>query len=275
MKTAFRRFVSSAAVVLGFLAWMGFGPSAVADVATYKYGANDPFTAVTYTNTEDVWIYANNNLGGGAGQEDNKGNDTRFVVGGATDALGPGTFRHELVRFNVNSLSGRFLSISSVTLRLYWTGGAGGPGTVQMFPFASANAAWTEGPGGAYVPGAACWAALAYGVTSWAGSAGASTPGVDYVNTMLASAAYTGSESGSSSFDLTWNDTSLINTWLTGSNPGLYLRTVTQNNQAIFNSSESTAAYTPELIISYAAIPEPSLLSLVALGGLLFLRRKP
>lgn len=220
-------------------------------IATYKEGANDPFTGTAYAGTEDLWLF--NNSGGATDQ--NTGGDGRVITGG----LGGVSDRHELMRFNLSSLVGRFSSINSVTLRLYFNGANTNTGTVQVFALAAANAGWVEGTGGTggTAPnGVSTWGHRVRTTQLWAGSAGASTAGTDYVNTVLASTPYAAAATGQS-FDLVLPDASIINTWLSGPNAGFYLRTILQNNQVIFHSSESTAALRPELIINYnASVPE-------------------
>lgn len=221
-------------------------------LATYKEGANDPFTGTAYAGTEDLWLYNN---GGTNGVNDNTGGDLRVIAGG----IGGTAYRHELMRFNVSSLAGRFASINSVTLRLYFNGANANAGVIQVFAVAPANAGWVEGSGGTAVSGVSCWSRRVYPSTNWAGSQGASTPNTDYVDMVLASAPYAAAATGQS-FDLVLPDASIINTWLGGTNAGLYLRTVLQNNQVIFHSSESTVALRPELIINYnPAFPEIAL----------------
>lgn len=230
------------------IALTGFGSGG--SIASYKQGANDPFTGVAYSGAEDLWLYNN---GGTNGVNDNTGGDGRVIVGG----IGGTAYRHELMRFDLGSLAGRFTSINSATLRLYFNGANSNTGIVQVFAVAPANAGWVEGNGGTAVNGVSCWSRRVYPSTTWAGSDGASTAGTDYVSTVLASTSYAAAASDQS-FDLVLPDASIINTWLSGANAGLYLRTVLQNNQAIFYSSESaSAAFRPELIINYnPALPE-------------------
>lgn len=219
--------------------------------ATYKQGANDPFTGSAYAGNEDLWLF--NNSGGATDQ--NTGADGRVIIGG----VGGTSYRHELMRFNLSSLAGQFGTIDSATLRLFWNGANSNTGTVQVFAVSAANAGWVEGNSGTGGPapnGVSTWGHRIRTSQLWAGSPGASTAGTDYINTIIASAAYAAAPTGQA-FDLVFTDTSMINSWTGTPNAGLYLRTALQDNQAVFHASESTAAQRPELILGYSpALPE-------------------
>jgi hypothetical protein len=228
-----------------------FGPWAIgvpAATVTFQQGANTALLGVTaYAGTDDAMLiqwYTNGNFGGRAD----------FDVGqnGASVA-------HSLIRFDLSALHDRVETINSVTLRLSETAASyspAGSGTVELYQLAAANTGWIEGTssGGTPATGWVTWNNRAEATSPWAGSAGASTAGVDYVNTLLASAPYTTSTTGT--FDLTLSgDLSFVKSWAQGgTNAGFYLKEATgaSTNRINFYSSENgTAANRPMLIIDY------------------------
>ncbi|MFN0196755.1 MAG: DNRLRE domain-containing protein [Planctomycetaceae bacterium] len=284
MKTSSFPLVAISAITLFF----GMGSALQADViiswltplpgtntVTYKQRLPDPFALTTYSGTEDNWIHLN---GPFSTEHRNGGADGRIIMGGIN--AGGSDERHAFMRFNLSSMTGQFMSINSVTLRLFWHVTPTGTDTVQFFPVSAANAGWVEGNSltgvDTIVAGESTWVNRNHPGTPWAGSNGASTPGVDYVNTVLASNTYGTSEVPGTAFDLVFTDPSIITSWMGGTNAGIYGRTIGQDDQAIFRSSEF-AGYEPELIINYTpfsvllpppAVPEPSSFVLLSLGGI-------
>ncbi len=248
------RYAQLAAAILAVVATRAVR----ADVVTYQQGAPDPFTATNYTGEQDLWLYTN----GTGGYDENTGADGRMIVGGTSAA----TPRHELMRWNLSSLAGRYTTITAVTLRLHWaTATSGNTGTVQMYPLAAANAGWVEGVHGTGVTAGAnesCWEYKNYSTTNWAGSQGASTSGTDFLSTLLSSKAYVGTEAVGDTFDLPFGDPTAIIGWTTAApNAGLFFRTAAETNQAIFDSNNA-GSMQPQLIITYTPVPEPSTLVL-------------
>ncbi|MEQ1749041.1 MAG: choice-of-anchor D domain-containing protein, partial [Prosthecobacter sp.] len=228
--------------------------------AIFQQGANDPFTGLSYTGSQDVWLYIN---GPSTGTESrNTGADVRVITGGIPS--GP---RRALMRFDLASLAGRYATIHKVTLRLHWQSNSGAfapvADSLRVYRVASANGTWVEGDGFPHLtsdPGWSTWSHRIYSSTPWAGSEGAGTAGTDYVNTVIGSKAYNLSEVAGTAFDIVFTDTSFINDWVAGNNSGLFLRTITENGQAIFHSSESTtAALRPELLIDFTPSGAPEL----------------
>lgn len=210
----------------------------------------------------------------------NNGYQTDQNFGGRSDfevGESPNIFsapRHTLIRFDVTSLAGQFLSISNVTLRLFVTvpSSINRGDTLQAFSLASANSDWIGGSGvGANNGepedlGMSTWAQEIQGSANWAGSAGASTPGVDYVDAPLATFGYASTNVAVGSYiDLVFTNTGIFTDWVAGINPGLLLRTASEaDSELIFASSQSaTVQWRPQLIVNYRPnTPETNVLSL-------------
>lgn len=266
-----RMFVAIAAMLTATAA-------AHADTVTFQQGLN------SYTGTDDTQMIEwgpNNNYGG----RENFDVGTLFFSSTKQRA-------HSLVRFDLTSLAGQIDTVSSVTLRLHVTGQTiPDAGTVALYLLADANAGWVEGTflgAGVGNPGdgLSTWNQRLSGTpgTNWAGSAGASTAGTDYINTVVASKAYTTNQASINSgvFDLVFTgDLSFLKTWADGgTNAGFFLKDLTEastSNRINFYSSESvTASLRPELIINYVAVvPTPAALPAgLGLLTLTALRRK-
>lgn len=258
---------------------LAVGGRAHADIITYKQGSPTPFIGGTYAGTQDTMIITQ-----GGSEEDNFGGRGNMEVGTINSGSG---VRHGLVRFNITSLNGQFSTINSVTLRFYVDFDEATVGNIQLFRLAAANSGWIEGINtsatGTPDFGESTWAQRVYGSQNWAGSPGASTAGTDYLTTALASPTLTTSTPAGTAFDFVFNDVSFIADWAAGNNPGLFLQLSTEsalgNNRIAFITRDNpTASLRPELIIDYAAIPEPGSLILVGLAaigiGLMAWRRR-
>ncbi|MEX0865882.1 MAG: LamG-like jellyroll fold domain-containing protein [Pirellulales bacterium] len=225
-----------------------------AEQVTFQQGAAIPELSVgSYAGTEDTMLIlwaAGNNFGG---RED-------FDVGNFNNSWSG----RSLVRYDLTALADNYSQITDVTLRLTETTASyspAGSGAVQVFQFADANAGWQEGSfvsGGAGNPAAgdSTWNHRNAPGTSWAGSGGAGTAGVDFVNTVVASTPYTTSTTGT--FDLEFqSDVGFMKTWISGgTNAGFYLRNSVENatNRVNFYSSEhGTVSSRPALMIDYLA----------------------
>jgi hypothetical protein len=252
--------------VFAGLAVLTCGAVAGADVAVFKEAAAAPIIGGTYTGAEDVMLV--NNAGGATDQ--NFGGRADFEVGEVP--AGPLELRHTLMRFDVSPLAGRFAIIDGVTLRLYPTVvQSTTPDALQVFRLSNSNTGWVEGTGvtaGIADPpdnGQSTWLARVQGSATWAGSFGASVPGLDY-SELLGSATFSNATGigGSNPLDVVLNPAlvnSMVSAWAGGSNSGLFLRTGTESEQNIaFSSAEaSNPALHPELIVTYRTeIPEPS-----------------
>lgn len=267
-----------------------YAPKTFAQTAIFQNGATAPFGGGTYTGVQDTMVLTNS----GGQTDDNFGGRTDLDVGAFN---GSGTVRHTLIRFDLTSMAGQFNSITGVTLRLTFSDtlvsfNVTTSNTVEVHQISAANTGWVEGNGG--------FAGATVGTggqstfdfrnqtgsgsgTAWAGSAGASTSGTDYLAATIASTGWSGAPTVGTSFNLVFTDISFLNDWIGGINSGLFLKDTTENisgeNRINFYSSEfGTVAFRPELIVTYTAIPEPSSLALLAgfgvLSGRFFLRRK-
>jgi hypothetical protein len=201
----------------------------------------------------------------------------------------PNLRRHELMRFDVSALSGKFAVIDGITLRLYPTiVTTNGSEAIQVFRVSTANQGWVEGTG-SFAPfgdppdtGQSTWQARVQGSQPWAGAEGASALPVDH-DVLLGAAPFdTSTQVGAANpFDIVFDPAlvnALVNGWLSGNNAGLFLKTVTENDRHItFSSAEALdVAVHPELIISYRTqIPEPTAgLLLAAITAPLLARRR-
>jgi hypothetical protein len=176
----------------------------------------------------------------------------------------------------------------------------------EIHAITAPNRDWVEGTGTGYdfVANQTCYVAKQTGITpgsvvkSWAGSAGLTTPGIDYDPVVLATKTLYKSQVQSIgqkvSFSFTGNSdqlTGLINTWLVDNmqsrdNPGLLMFDPTTDptinpepdgRRVGFFSSECMnppwsgvqsfpASYQPQLIVSYTQVPEPGTIVMLAIG---------
>lgn len=230
-------------VIVGFLAWMG---SVSANVIT------NFATADTYIAGDPARI--NNNYGG----------LTNMIIGGHV-SNGP---YHGLLRFDLSGLTN--VVINSVKLQMQSHGATTGYTnvTINVYELSAANANWVEGTStGGPQAGSATW--NSNGLSAWAGSAGASTAGTDYINTILAS--YGTATTPPSLIDFTSQAafiSAVSNKLGAALNLGLGLDgTWTASGFFRFATDESTNL-TPALVIDYTVIPEPATIGLLGAGFL-------
>jgi hypothetical protein len=239
-----------------------------AAVSSFQNGAAAPFGGDLYTGCQDAMLVSNN----GNQTDQNFGGRSDFEVGESPSI--PSSPRHTLIRFDVTSFAGQFLSISNVTLRLFVTADSSvvNGDVLQAFSVAAANSNWIEGSGvfgnigDPADVGMSTWAQKIHGSANWAGSAGASTPGVDYVSTPLATFRYGLTNVAVGTYvDLVFTNTNFFLDWIAGTNSGLLLRTASQADSALdFASSQSTTLeWRPQLIVRYTSNkPETNVLSI-------------
>lgn len=240
---------------------------------TFKDGSPTPFLGGTYTGTQDTTISSTS-------ATSNIGASLPMWVG---DYASGSLIRRTLIRFDLSALTAAgFNQAQSITLNLFPSSLAdtsSGGSTLEVYPIAAANANWIEGGGNftAAASGEPSWNLRSNPSTPWAGSAGLGTAGTDYINSPLASAAWTTSTplnaalGGGLTFAGTSAQlTSLVNTWLTGGNAGLLLNSTfvgLGNRLLILHSADSASAeFRPELVITFSTVPEPSTLALLGLG---------
>jgi hypothetical protein len=249
--------------------------------------------SVTLTATGD-----NTMINGGLAN-DNYGNFNPISAGSIN-----GTYPNQIsvLRFDVSALDGLYTSIDSITLRLYYfddtsTGAGTAAVTTNVHAISAANRAWVEGnsTGGA-ATGESTWNRLAHSSTTWAGSAGLGTVGTDYGSTILSTYTLPGPwvdrPAAGTAIDFTFTGTNvaltaLIDAWMVDNvdnsqaNPGLLLRDPTptinsnRNRFTAYSTEEAVAGdLSPQLIVNYTVVPEPSSVLLLGLGGLAMFRRR-
>lgn len=203
--------------------------------------------SVTFQASRDaVILFADNQLA-----DSNFGSRTLLDVGthGATNGL-----RHSLIGFDLSSLAGQIGTVNSVTLRLHVLEDAlfpSGSNTVELYRLADANAGWIEGE--------VTWNERQPGVASWAGSAGASTAGTDYVSTLLASKSFDTTTDGVFDLVISGADAGFVLDWVSGTNAGFLLKPThtvqPSNNLILFHSREATdPTLRPELIVDFTPV---------------------
>jgi hypothetical protein len=218
-----------------------------------------------------------------------------------------------ILRFDVSALGGiPGLQVNSMSIKFTSTGLNNGicdtdwDGITPMHPeihlIKPANRDWEEGTGVGYwfVPNETCCVAKQTGTTPgsvvkpWAGSAGLTTPGIDYDPTVLATKTINENQVDTLGevFTLDFGGTpsqltALVNAWLVDNytlsrdNPGLLMfdpTTVNDGRRRLgFFSFQCTnppwtnilpypASYQPQLIVNYSQVPEPGALMLLASG---------
>lgn len=254
---------ATALLVFGFALMLSY--SSTAAIAIFQVGRAAPSGGSVYTNCEDTFL-----ADGSPGQSNqNYGARSTFTVG---EGLGGGRSpRRALLRFDVTSFAGQFLTVSNITLRLFVTEAryANSGDTLEAFSLAAANADWIEGTGVNFTNnepddvGMSTWSAKVQGSANWAGSAGASTEGVDFIATPLAASHYTSNITVGSYIDLIFTNSAFFLDWVAGTNPGLLLSTASQSNSALYfaSSQSETVEWRPQLIVIYEPPPETNMLS--------------
>lgn len=208
---------------------------------------------------------ADTRIGGSLTQQTiNNGGAAQMLVG-THATLGK---LHGLLRFDLSTLP-EDVVISSVTLKMTKPqDGVGTAFTVNVFELTAANADWVQGTANnVSQTGSATWN-IKGGTSAWAGSAGASTAGTDYINTSLAT--YGGS--------LLAGNADFISS-------AAFLTAVHDNRGGFLNlglglNSGATASYyrfatlegevskyaAASLVIDYTVIPEPATVGLLGAG---------
>jgi MYXO-CTERM domain-containing protein len=263
---------SSAAVhvLLATCLWFTASGLAVAATITYQQGAaavsaDAGINLPSYTGTEDTMLW---DWGFNQGTWSSYGSDA---------SIWTSTAQTGLLRFDVSSLTGQYVSINSVKLVLNPNFVDGASGNTAIHRLAVANASWVAG-GGAYpnttiTGGSSSWGEIhtsspfnCFGGNQWAGGAcsGARVIGTDVESVPLASVAAGGLTQGvphefslaSTSLDAT----ALIDDWTTGVNSGLAIINDGAPNlsNVDFDSAQSQSAnLRPQLMIDFEPLPVP------------------
>lgn len=163
------------------------------------------------------------------------------------------TQRKNLLRFDLSSISSDAICDSG-TLSLY--SATNSSTTFNFYKISDANGDWVEGTqtGQTAIGAVATWNNKSFSpAVAWAGSAGLSTPGTDYINTVIAT--FTGSISGNTKFDNVFNDDgkAVLQSWFGDiTNNGLLMYSATADLY-IHSSNSATEGYRPVLTVTYAA----------------------
>lgn len=222
--------IAGIAVLVVLLAGSGLK----ADTYTFQQGVDG------YAGCEDVALFSGDYADGNAGGL----GDTGVIRNDRTT----------LIRFDLSSLSGK--TITGATLNLYMYSQSGNQ-NVDLYEIAVANKGWVEGTEG-WPPvaqvGSSCWNKKVYNTTTppavnWAGSAGCSTSGADYVADRLAGTWIEGAESYS--WDI--KRQSMLQSWADtpADNAGLLLLANGSYRSSFRSSEYGTAADRPKLEVTY------------------------
>jgi len=241
-----------------------------ADVVTFREGLNG------YTGAEDTWLgnFSHPTVGW---SNSNFGASTSLGIG---DGSTTGTdIRRPIIRFDVSSLPVNAPIVSAtLTLREIFDGPSSGDFAFSVYQIADANASWIEGTGsntGTAQTGAPSWNNRAHPSTPWAGSAGLSTAGTDYLATPVGSGLFTRNDNVMNSISISLTP-SLIGYWRTNVNAGLLIFSDVeangsfQHNNSFASSEDVTGSFRPTLTVEF--IPEPSAAMLLGIG-VVFLAR--
>lgn len=197
--------------------------------------------------------------------------DTRLISNainnnyGTDTVVGVGRFVYDtniqkpLLRFDLSLFTGNVIS-ASLDLFIADTTYSYAGTIVDIYKISNANGDWIEGTvGSAAQTGSPCWKYKAYHAstpTNWAGSAGLSTAGTDYIDTVIGT--FTVPSSFSVGTKLTASlSASVVNEWMGEStNNGILLRarTLTGSNQGFHfcTKEHATESYRPTLTVTYS-----------------------
>ncbi len=269
MKQTYSAFLTAGALLLA-----GVSGTQAATIRFQEGVAIPELDIGSYSGTDNL------SLIGGANAGRNYGNSNSLWAG--KDAQGAD--RRILLRFDVSALDGVTDGVTSATLTMTLenlSGSTSGSVLLSLYEVSSANAGWVQGnAGGAFEAGSSAWNYRQSATVNWAGSAGLSTPGIDYVNTVIDGVkTVTTGATGQEGVEVTWSlSAELLERWISGDNAGL-LFVVTPvgedpleagDNFRFASSTWGTVAHRPELTVTYEAIPEPATAALLLAGGVLY-----
>lgn len=227
----------------------------IPDIMQVRYRAPKTaaaLTAYTLTLQPDAAAGKDAQLTGGASAAKNYGASTYLfgITGG----------ERTLLYFSLAAVPAGAIC-SSATLTLYQAGA--GPSkafTLTAYAIAAANTGWAEGTKNAATAGAGepCWNAKAAdgagGVTTaWAGSAGLSTAGTDYVALALGSTSGNRADISGTGYAISLTPASIAAWFGADTNNHGLLVVPSADTGVIASSDHATAAYRPKLVIEYLA----------------------
>ena len=168
--------------------------------------------------------------------------------------------RRGLCRFDLSSISSLSVCVSA-KLILYATSIIAG--TINVYKISDANGDWIQGTKNRTQAGSGepCWNAKAAdgsgGVTTaWAGSAGMSTAGTDYVNTVIATFTTESNLTSNEAMEIVFNENGLavLQDWFGDvTNNGFLITHSSVAAQSAHSLESLTPSYRPVLEITYTA----------------------
>ena len=229
-----------------------------ADTIVFRYGDTNAFVD-GYAGVTDTMLLADTR------KTFNYGGTDDIHIGLNTWGAGNNT-AHSLLRWDLQSISGWYRSIQSVTLELtVQVVNDDAANALQVYQVAATNKDWVAGTGtnNAAQGGSSSWDYKHHDTNTWAGSEGCSTAGTDYESQLLGSTNWSTLSPGdtvSVSFtNLTASQLmALIDQWSgnQADNAGLFLRAQNESSGWFeFNSSQcATLADRPRLTIEYTPV---------------------
>jgi len=170
--------------------------------------------------------------------------------------IGTTSTRRSLFRFKLNSIpSGATCSAAKITLTVsatYWTAC-----TFSIYQIASANGDWIQGTksNSEAAVGDPTWNYKKYATDAWAGSAGMSTAGTDYVDTVIGSYTSSGQMNAGTVFEIPFNATGLnvVKSWFgQASNSGISIFMNGTSTSNVHSKEATTESYRPYLTVTYS-----------------------
>lgn len=209
---------------------------------------------------------------------------------GGTSNLDVGTtsgIRRGLLRFPTlgTTLAGETVTGASLQLGLELaTIGTFTNQTIFVHLVTPANVGWVEGNNASIAAapdtGLSTWSERLEGSTAWAGSAGMSTAGTDYVTTAVGSFTASSTDPLSTIYTVNFSDVTFLQNWIDNpsQNTGFLLRSPgLESLSALLRISSSEGGTPPLLSVETLQVPEPGtgmLLWLAAMGQVVYRRRR-
>lgn len=247
-------------------------------LALFPLGASAQLTNVTLDQSVNVSV-----IKGGTNNVFEGNTYNGLLVGHASSQE-----RRSLIRFDLSDYAGQTV-VGDATLYLTQanTGSLTGTYSIEVYQIAAANYGWergTSGSGAAALPGQSAWGFKNKGAAGesdvlWAGSAGLSTAGVDYLADPIGTITYNTDNNGDRiSFTVS---ESLMQFWIDNplSNAGLlFMRSIDDADSLILGSYTGTGTNRPTLEFTVGVIPEASttvlLMGAAALGVAFVMKRR-